>query len=380
ADGLAYTNRNGSITIVRSALVAVTEPSADLVVDQLETPDPVPAGSALTYMIVVGNNGPSDATGVTLIDTVPMYSHVLATSPGCSFDGYSTVTCEIGSLAAGQTAPIQGMLEKEGGTTFNRGAVAGDQPDPHTADNSASQATNGLYEGYPPTSMLDFSAGRLVWDPVRQRIWASIPSSDARYGNRVIGIDPLSGRIDRSIRVGSEPGPLALSDDGNHLYVALYGAAGIVRVNLDAEQIDLAFPVKLDGNGPYGAVELKTVNGAPGSLAVSMVSNYYDRGTAIYDGAVRRPQIGTARGLDIACSSSGDRLYTSADNSWFGEFRIDAQGLTELRSFPAHYEPEDIDYAQGTLYGLSGEVVDPLSGRRVGLMSGMDPFPDTFIV
>src|SRR5206468_7856787 len=45
--------------------------SADVSVTKTDSPDPVTAGQNLTYTIIVTNNGPSDAQGVSLTDTIP---------------------------------------------------------------------------------------------------------------------------------------------------------------------------------------------------------------------------------------------------------------------------------------------------------------------
>ncbi|MCC6374636.1 MAG: DUF11 domain-containing protein, partial [Moraxellaceae bacterium] len=46
----------------------------DIMVNQTDSPDPVPSGGTLTYTINVANNGPDDATGVVLTDTIPASS------------------------------------------------------------------------------------------------------------------------------------------------------------------------------------------------------------------------------------------------------------------------------------------------------------------
>ena len=54
----------GYTNIAQAALV-------DIVVNQSDSPDPIAAGGILTYTIAVANNGPDDATGVVLTDTIP---------------------------------------------------------------------------------------------------------------------------------------------------------------------------------------------------------------------------------------------------------------------------------------------------------------------
>src|SRR5204862_7146574 len=69
----------------------------------------------------------------------------------------------------------------------------------------------------------------LVYDPVTQRIWASVPTRAGERGGSVTAIDPETGQIGPSISVGSEPGKLAIADTGRYFYVALDGSAASVR-------------------------------------------------------------------------------------------------------------------------------------------------------
>ena len=78
----------------------------------------------------------------------------------------------------------------------------------------------------------------LVYDQARQRIYASVPSSGGARANTVTLIDPSTGALGPSVFVGSEPGKLAMSDDGQYLYVGLDGAgarrAGVAGDDLHA--------------------------------------------------------------------------------------------------------------------------------------------------
>ena len=84
--------------------------NVDLSVTKSDSPDPVRAGDTLSYTISVKHNGPatSDATGVTVTDTLPAgVSYVSATpSQGSCSQSSGVVTCTLGTLANGATATI----------------------------------------------------------------------------------------------------------------------------------------------------------------------------------------------------------------------------------------------------------------------------------
>lgn len=44
-----------------------------------------------------------------------------------------------------------------------------------------------------------------VCDPTRGKLFVSVPSSDPKYGNSIVVVDPVTGAIERTIAIGSEP-------------------------------------------------------------------------------------------------------------------------------------------------------------------------------
>ena len=120
--------------------------SANLAVTMTDAPDPVLVGNTLTYSIVVRNNGPSQATTVTLLDVLPGgVSFVSATSSqgSCRFlSGVRTVQCDLGSLANQTTASVAIVVRPTvKGTIRNQAFVGANQADPNAANNTATAQT-----------------------------------------------------------------------------------------------------------------------------------------------------------------------------------------------------------------------------------------------
>jgi uncharacterized repeat protein (TIGR01451 family) len=81
---------------------------ADLAIDKTDNPDPVAEGQTLTYQVVVKNNGPSDASSVSLSDAIPSeVSFVSAASlPQGSCSGTGPVTCSLGTVVSGNSVTV----------------------------------------------------------------------------------------------------------------------------------------------------------------------------------------------------------------------------------------------------------------------------------
>ncbi|MGH9922522.1 MAG: DUF11 domain-containing protein, partial [Nitrososphaerales archaeon] len=128
------------------------ETSADLTITKTDDPDPVTAGSGnqLTYTIQVINNGPSVATNVEVIDTLPAgVTFVSATGTGwdCNESG-GVVTCTPtpdGSLPVGQADDITIIVTVDpftpAGTITNEASVTSETSDPSEGNNSAEADT-----------------------------------------------------------------------------------------------------------------------------------------------------------------------------------------------------------------------------------------------
>jgi uncharacterized repeat protein (TIGR01451 family) len=121
-------------------------PEADLSITKSDSADPVSPGDPLTYTLDFTNNGPSNATAVTVVDTLPGGVTFVSSVPGaptCTLAG-ATLTCGIGGLTAGASGTVTVNVTVNAGASgmlVNTATVSGAETDPDTNNNTASAAT-----------------------------------------------------------------------------------------------------------------------------------------------------------------------------------------------------------------------------------------------
>jgi uncharacterized repeat protein (TIGR01451 family) len=137
-----------------NAVPVATGPAVDLVITKSGSPNPVGAGTNLTYTLVVANNGPGSATGVRVIDTLPpnvTFSSGTSSTGGAVTAANGTVTADLGTLDPGQQATITLVVTPtRAGTITNTAAVTANETDTNPSDNKASLDTMVLANTVPP--------------------------------------------------------------------------------------------------------------------------------------------------------------------------------------------------------------------------------------
>lgn len=366
--GLALATSQGFIMLVDSPLVGVSSQSADVAVVQQDWPDPAVAGQEITYRIAVHNEGPALATGVVVTDVLPTGATVVSTTEGCAAAA-GIVRCAVGDVSAGADAAARITIRPSGsGPAVNTVSVAGAQPDPRPLNNTDRQTTRVAASATADRfGQFDLTANDLVYDSNSRRILASVSGLDPHYPNRVVAIDPFTETVVASTFVGSEPGKLAISDDGSVVYVVLTGSSSIRRLGAASLTSDLEFPA-MSGGGPF---DLAVAPGQSGTLAAAGMGE-----VAVYDDGVKRgTSTGSANVIEFGASAARLYGYYNLDSSYrYSRMNVDQSGVSLLDSTRNLVTGSvDIRYDRGRVFTSDGDVIDPEARTLVGTFPGNAP-------
>lgn len=262
-------------------------------------------------------------------------------------------------------------------------AVAGSAPVKVVNPASEGGASNWMTVtiGNLATRIIPERANDVTWDAAHNLLYASIPSTSSKNGNRVLAIDPATGAIAASVFAGSEPGRLAVSRDGQYLYVGLDGANAIKRFILPSLTADLTIPLGSSSFfGAYYALDIQVAPGSPRTVAVSLaiagLSPSAQGGIAIFDDAVARP-VKAPGGVALYTTlqwGADDRAIYAANNQTTGYnyyvLSVDASGVTLVKdlgsAFSSFNYAIQYDPVTNLVYSGSGQILSPASGQLAG--------------
>jgi uncharacterized repeat protein (TIGR01451 family) len=105
-------------------------PKIDLAIDKSDSQDPVAPGAQFTYTLQIKNNGPSNATGVTVLDNLPTHVTYVSSSRPNVGSTPGELEFDLGNLASGATATITITVQVDPtfvGTLTNTTEVSGNE-------------------------------------------------------------------------------------------------------------------------------------------------------------------------------------------------------------------------------------------------------------
>ena len=222
---------------------------------------------------------------------------------------------------------------------------------------------------------IDLWTNDLVYSSTTGRLYVSLPSFPGSGGNSIAAIDPTTGLITSTTFIGSEPGKLALSDDGHTIYAVLEGAFAIRRFDALTNTPGIQFSVGEDSFlGRYRVNDFAVAPGNPGTIAVARHFGNVsppEAGVAIFDDGVRRPNVGPGHlsGADyLAFSASASKLYGSAPLGGIQTLTLDASGVT-LGATVVPSVFGGIKFSNGLIFTSAGHIVNPETGSLRGTFS-----------
>ncbi|RXH57937.1 hypothetical protein GRAN_1247 [Granulicella sibirica] len=328
-------------------VLSVLDPTASFTV----SPNYAPAGSPDTKITLYGQGGFFPDTvvqwnGTPLVTSYTSSSQIVATVPAALIATLGTASIGISAPEnLGQAPPVQ-----------------------------------------PFSTYLALPVNDIAWSAKDSLIYATIAGSGGpSIGNSLIGIDPNTGVIQKTIFVGSEPNRLALSDDGTQAFVGLDGIGAVRQVNLQTGTAGVQF--SLGGgpgvyNPPFTAKALAIPPGQPNAVAV-----YSSAGVVtIFDSGVARTN--TSSGLQtyftsnvggLAFGDSASTLYVSSEaiGSYLYKLSVDTTGVTGITQLSTSGSGSTLQYDNGRLYFPSGIAADATTGATLGQFSTASSYSTT---
>ena len=372
-NGLAFNTTGGQIVLMGGNLpVAAPFPPAT----PIPTPSPTPAPTAQTPAIASLSPGSASAGG-------PAFSMVVS---GTNFIPTSTVKFKGSARTTIFVSPTQLVA------TINASDIASAGTSIITVDNGASGGSSagstffvGTTAGTTPAGasfaiqVLAQPANDLLFDPINQVFFASVPGTSAAHGNTVTALD-LSGKVISSQFAGSEPQVLALAGDSSFIYVGNKASANVRRVALPSMASDVSYSVGVDPFfGPFFPLDIEVAPGAPHTAAVTIGGNGSPAargGLAVFDDSTERPTVASGQinffdtvqwGADASTllaannSNTGFDFYTLAVTPAGVTVGHDFFGVLTSSTKRIHFEP-----SKNLVYADNGQIIDPATGAVTG--------------
>jgi DNA-binding beta-propeller fold protein YncE len=209
----------------------------------------------------------------------------------------------------------------------------------------------------------------IAYDPVGNRIYASVAGNSGNISNTLAAINPDTGTVESSISVGADPGKLSISDGGQYLYVAVDSGKSVTKIHIPTRTIQQSFSL-----GTYAVQDMEVLTGTSQSLVIArrVIATGAAGGVAVYDNGVPRAVTtpGLGQTLDpipilLEKSSSSSIVYGVGGDSLF-DISIASSGAMISSIRPTGIDGRDMVQDSGLLYFPAGEVYSQATSALLG--------------
>jgi hypothetical protein len=356
--------------------------------------------NAAQIAVTVMNPGAATSPAATfsITDPVPAITSIGPTSAqagssgftlnvvGTNFVSSSVVQWNGAPLAATYYGGIQLMAAVPDSDLVTPGTVAVTVANPSPGGGTSAASTfSVIAAGAYTLTTVNQASNDLLWDPVNQVIYLSVPSAATANENTISVLNPTTGSIVSSQFAGSEPDVLALSANSQYLYCGIDGSYSVQRFTLPSLATDINY--SLGASSTYGSYFALDLQAAPAdahttsvTLGSTQVSPQAEGGIVIYDDATARPTVAPGFGTyggslfdSLQWGSDDTILYASNNEDGAFDFytlTVNTTGVVLDQDYPYDFPGYNfrIHYDPGTqlLYGDGGSVVVPSTGLTAG--------------
>lgn len=213
-----------------------------------------------------------------------------------------------------------------------------------------------------------------------------MPAYARQFPNSLVRINPANGDIESDFPIGSDPGRLARSADGQFLYVALDGEAAIRRFDLISQTLGPQFRFGTNSvPRQFTVSDLEVFPNDPNVVVAAIRDSRVEDAVTtvtVFDHGTRRP-LTAPRGFRIEVTPDGQTIYgqqslSRTPNTVFDWMTVGPEGVKLLASTPIVFQGGEFRLAGGLVYSGSGEIVDPVTMKRIGLfpLAGGEVWPE----
>jgi uncharacterized repeat protein (TIGR01451 family) len=329
-------------------------------------------------MLQLTNYGPVTASGVIVSQSFSLgvTNVILTPSIGTATYTNGVATWQVGILSTNIAASLSTTLRAtQAGSLTIASSAFHSLNDSFWGNNVALDIINITNSTTSNNVLLvQLPVRNLVYDTFRNLIYAATPASNRLAGNLIAVMNPATGKLVSARQAGSEPDQLALSDDGQFLYVAQDGAVGAQRFNLLSNSADRSF--SFSTNDIYFAQDLAVQPKHPNTVAASLASyNFasgYPSSVYLYDDGLARPSVGgPARGLTF--DAMGQVLFgyvAPGFGNGLVRMSVNTNGFVTDTQPVFSVVPGNLKYSNGRIYSASGQVADPYAPALIGTFTG----------
>ena len=371
-NGLAFNTDSGQIVLVAGNFL---DPIAAPPALPVPTPTPTPTPNTNPQAPAISFLNPGSAIVGDSSFTLTVQGKNFTNSSVVQFNGSARTTTFVSA------SQLQAAIPAADVTTVGVATVT--VLDPSTGPSSGFTFLIGITgrTGFAATSISE-PAQDLVFDPVRQAIYLSVPNT-VPEGNSIAVLDLPSTKIVGTQFAGSNPNLLSISDNSQFLYTGLDGSSSVQRFTLLLLAPDLNYPLGSDPFfGPFFALDLQVAPGAPHTSAVSLGTQSSPRalgGITIFDDATPRPVRAPGNfdlydsiqwGPDATTMSAANDDSTGFD---FYTLSVNASGITKTHDFASTFGSfsNQLHFDRGTklVYSNDGHALDPVTGLQAGIFN-----------